>query len=500
MSSAAGYDEQAFVALQERLVPMWPGMTIRTHEATSRAIFVVSSISFDVPTHMTPVLPAYEERYLFMVLALARSRNAQVIYVTSSPMLPRLVDYYLDMTAGIDASELRKRLRVVSVGDPSPRPLTAKILDRPLLVERLRGMAEGYDHALLIPFMTTPLEVQLALRLDVPIYGPSPSLAHLGTKTGSRAAFAAAGVPMPRGVSGVRDRADIMSAIHELYVEEATGRFVVKTDAGAGGLGNAFVDVKSGSAPDIARAVDALTPSDPDITREQFLVDLAVGSGVVEEWVTGEEVVSPSVQLRASPFGDVEVLSTHDQLLGGRGGLTFLGCRFPAAAPFIEPLTRHGRAIGQELARHGVIGRFAIDFVMVRRGDTWHPFAIEINLRNGGTTHPLLTLLALTDGEYDEDSGQLITATGPKRYVATDHVERPEYRHLTPDDVLDLVTDSKLGWNDQTQTGVALHMVSAVASGGRLGATAIANEHEQAQSLYDRVGRCLDVATGAASP
>ena len=494
------YDEQAFAVLQQRLVPMWPGMTIRTHESTSRAIFVVSSISIDVPPHIAPVLPAYEERYLFMVLALARSRNAQVIYVTSSPMLPRLVDYYLGMTAGIDVDELRKRLRVVAVGDPSPRPLTAKILDRPLLVERLRRMAEGYDHALLIPFMTTPLEVELALRMDVPIYGPSPWLAHLGTKTGSRAAFAAAGVPMPRGISGVRDRADIIAAIEELYAEQPAARFAVKTDAGAGGLGNAFVDVQSGSAADVGRAVEALTPSDPDITRDQFLADLAGGGGVVEEWVTGEEVSSPSVQLRASPFGDVEVLSTHEQLLGGRGGLTFLGCRFPAAAPFIEPLTKHGRAIGQELARHGVIGRFAIDFVMARRGNTWHPFAIEINLRNGGTTHPMLTLLALTDGEYDEDSGQVITATGVKHYVATDHVERPEYRHLTPDDVLDLVTTSNLGWNNDTQTGVALHMVSAVATAGRLGATAIANSREQAQGLYDRVGRCLDAAAGVASP
>ncbi len=85
-TSTSSYDEQAFADLQQRLVPMWPGMTIRTHESTSRAIFVVSSMSIDLPPHIAPVLPAYEERYLFMVLGLARSPLTRVIYITSQPV------------------------------------------------------------------------------------------------------------------------------------------------------------------------------------------------------------------------------------------------------------------------------------------------------------------------------------------------------------------------------------------------------------------------------
>ena len=47
-------------------------------------------------------------------------------------------------------------------------------------------------------------------------------------------------------------------------------------------------------------------------------------------------------------------------------------------------------------------GRFAIDFVVVRDDDgAWTPYAIELNLRKGGTTHPFLTLQFLTDGRYD---------------------------------------------------------------------------------------------------
>ena len=42
--------------------------------------------------------------------------------------------------------------------------------------------------------------------------------------------------------------------------------------------------------------------------------------GVVEERIMGEEFRSPSVQLRVTPLGKVELLSTHDQLLGGPTG------------------------------------------------------------------------------------------------------------------------------------------------------------------------------------
>ena len=53
---------------------------------------------------------------------------------------------------------------------------------------------------------------------------------------------------------------------------------------------------------------------------------------------------------------------------------------------------REARKVGQRLMREGVLGRFAIDFVAVRDDQNrWHVYAIEINLRKGGTTHPFLT-------------------------------------------------------------------------------------------------------------
>jgi hypothetical protein len=58
-----------------------------------------------------------------------------------------------------------------------------------------------------------------------------------------------------------------------------------------------------------------------------------------------------------------------------------------------------------KLAEKGVIGRFSIDFISVKEADAWKHYGIEINLRKGGTTHPLLMLQFLTDGEYNADTG-----------------------------------------------------------------------------------------------
>src|SRR6185436_20748587 len=103
-------------------------------------------------------------------------------------------------------------------------------------------------------------------------------------------------------------------------------------------------------------------------------------------------------------------------------------------------ITREAAKIGERLAKEGVIGRFALDFVVVRAKDgTWRTYAIEINLRKGGTTHPFLTLQFLTDGRYDPERAQFTAPSGrTKHFVASDHVDSPLYRAFTPDDVFDV--------------------------------------------------------------
>ena len=80
---------------------------------------------------------------------------------------------------------------------------------------------------------------------------------------------------------------------------------------------------------------------------------LREGGGIVEERVGGVEVRSPSVQLRVTPLGEVELLSTHDQLLGGPSGQSYLGCRFPADFAYARAITAEAAKIGAQLAARG---------------------------------------------------------------------------------------------------------------------------------------------------
>jgi hypothetical protein len=146
-----------------------------------------------------------------------------------------------------------------------------------------------------------------------------------------------------------------------------------------------------------------------------------------------------------------------------------------------------------------VIGRAAVDFVSVRDdGAGWRNYAVEINLRAGGTTHPLLALTALTDGRYDALAAEYRTRNGAiKHYVAADNLGSPAYRSLTPDDLLDIVEERGLGWDPGREAGIVLHMVSALAAAGRVGLTAIGDDAADANARYEELKAALDEAAGA---
>ena len=198
-------DDATFRDLQERLREVWPTITMRTLAGINRTVVVVASTSFDfeIPHYLAPVLPAYEERFLFLVLGLLRQPGSIFIYVTSLPILPRVVDYYFQLVPELNTPDVRQRLFLVSLHDSSPRPLTEKILARPRVIERIARLIPEPRRAFIYPFNTSPLEGELGRRLDVPVYGPNPSLAHFGTKSGCRRLFAEEGVPHPFGVEGI---------------------------------------------------------------------------------------------------------------------------------------------------------------------------------------------------------------------------------------------------------------------------------------------------------
>jgi PGM1 C-terminal domain/ATP-grasp domain len=492
-------DPQAeFDQLQQKLVPLWK--SIERFNQDPQTIVVVPSMSIDA-IDSGAVIQAYEERFLFLLLLLRQPR-ARLIYVTSQPILPSIIDYYLDLLPGVIPSHARPRLFLPSPMDGSVRPLSEKLLERPRLIERIRSLIMDPDRAHLVPFNTTNREKELALRLGIPMYGADPKFFPLGTKSGCRKIFIEENVPHPLGRENISSKDELFSAIVDMRVAKpCIEQVMVKLNEGVSGEGNAVIDLRGLPSLLVKATLEerlrAMKFELQGVTYDSYMEKLHERKGVVEERIMGEEFRSPSVQLRVTPLGKVELLSTHDQLLGGPTGQSYLGCVFPADTAYASLITQEAAKVGKRLAKEGVIGRFALDFVVVRaKNGTWEPYAIEINLRKGGTTHPFLTLQFLTDGTYNPETGIFTAPNGQQKFfVASDHVESPHYRTLTPDDLFDIVVRHNLHFGQTRQTGVVFHMMSALGELGRMGLTAVGNSHEDAKALYERAIAVLDQET-----
>jgi hypothetical protein len=432
----------------------------------------------------------YEERMLCLLMLLRMPRT-QVIYVTSTPIAEAIVDYYLHLLPGVPGRHARQRLTMLSCDDASSAPLTRKLLAQPRVLDRIRQAIADPASAHMTCFAVTELERKLALALGLPIYGCDPSLAHWGSKSGSRKIFREAGIEMPLGFEDLTSADDVAAALTELKVQTPDlAKAVVKINEGFSGEGNAvfaFNDAPAGSAllPWVRARLPQLAFEARGMTWDLYQDKLCGMGGIVEEFVAGQLKQSPSVQVRIDPTGRLEAVSTHDQVLGGQNGQIFLGCRFPAEDDYRLEIQARGMKAAKVLADKGALGRFGIDFISVRQGDAWRHLAIEINLRKGGTTHPFLMLQFLTDGHYDVATGRFLTPSGrPRFYYASDNLESERYRGLTPDDLIDISVMNGLHFHAATGEGVAFHLIGALSEFGKLGVVCIGETQARADALY----------------
>ena len=466
--------------------------------AVPRTVVIIPSITFDreVMTRITGV-HHYEERLLCLLLLL-RFPRTRVIYVTSTPIADPIIDYYLHLLPGIPAQHARKRLLLLSCHDRSDMPLTAKILARPRLIQQIKEAIPDPELAHITFFTVTPLEKKLALKLDLPVYGADPELAFWGSKSGSRKIFKEAGIDLPAGFEDLESAGDIAEALASLKKQKPElKRAVVKLNEGFSGEGNALFDFRgapeSGLKPWIAERLPDLAFEAHGMTLNAYLEKIKAMGGIVEEFLEGKTKRSPSAQFRVDPAGNLEIISTHDQVLGGSNSQVFLGCRFPADAEYRLDIQDLGFRAAKILASKGVLGRFGIDFISVLEDSGWRHYAIEINLRKGGTTHPFLMLQFLTEGSYDPKTGLFFTAAGkPCSYYSSDNLHEEHYRGLTPSDLIEIAATKGLHFNAATQEGVVFHLIGALSEFGKLGVLAIGDTDEKAYASYMRSVQILD--------
>ncbi len=485
---------QRFEELKPRLDAVWD-VLLRSGNEPGTSV-VVPSLTLDQDElRKLEGAAFYEERLLFLLIRL-RNPRAHVVYVTSQPVHPLILDYYLHLLAGVPASHARARLTMLCTYDSSPRPLTQKILERPRLIERIRQAIPDPASSYLTVFNSTPLERRLAVLLGVPLNGLDPQLHHYGTKSGSRKVFREAGVELPAGFEDLTGEADVEDALIELRRQQpGLRKAVIKLNDSFSGEGNAIFRYpeQPDDKPLLRKALRDLEFSVPWETHQNYFQKFTRMGGIVEAFIDAPFKTSPSAQLRTSPRGEVLPISTHDQILGGSSGQVYQGCSFPAHDDYRMAIQERSIRIGEVLTRHGVVSRFGVDFLAYRDTpeEPWRITALEINLRVVGTTHPFLALQFLTGGQLDPDTGMFMSLSGrAKYYMATDNLRASTYRGVCPEDLIDIVTDNGLHYSHRTESGVLFHLIGALSEYGKLGLTVIASSPEEVQDVY---GRTLEV-------
>lgn len=441
----------------------------------------------------------YEERMLCMLLLL-RMPATKIVYVTSIPINDAIVDYYLHLLPGITGYHARQRLVLLSCYDASAKSLTEKILERPRLIEKIKQQIPDVHTAHLSCFNVTEYERTLAVRLGIPLYGADPDLLYFGTKSGGRKLFRSCGIQVPDGYEDLKDRKDVIRALERLKKNDPSlCKAVIKMNDGFGGEGNAVFDYAGIEADDmlfekIGKALPLqLEIIASNVDEKLYFEKFETMGGVAEAFIEGDVKASPSVQCRINPLKQTEIISTHDQLLGGSDKQIFLGAFFPASPEYNVEIARLARNASEELALQGVLGRFSIDFISVKENNKWKHYGVEINLRKGGTTHPYLMLRFLTDGVYNAYTGEYLTANRNRRfYFASDNVSSEKYKGLTPQDLIDIAMYHSLMYDGTTQEGVMFHLMGALSQYGKLGLVCIGRSPEKAWHYYQKVIDVLD--------
>ena len=296
-----------FDDLQARLPVVWDAMRLN-HEDES--VVVVPSITLDRAVAASGSLTqAYEERFLFLLMLLRQPR-LRMVYVTSLPVAPEIIEYYLSLLPGVIPSHARARLSMVAVHDSSQRSLTRNCWSDRCCWRRIAAMIPNRERSHLVPYNTTELERDLALSLGIPMFGADPRLEELGSKSGCRRLFGEVGVPYPLGAENLHSLDDVVDVLVDMRSKRpAMISAIVKLDEGVSGQGNALVDLSGLPPPgssnerhDLRQRVEEMQLEAPDTPLDVYLAKFAEG-GIVEERVVGTEVQSPSVQLRTLPGG-----------------------------------------------------------------------------------------------------------------------------------------------------------------------------------------------------
>jgi hypothetical protein len=387
---------------------------------------------------------------------------------------------------------------------------------------------------------------EISNKLGVKLLEASGDCLHFGTKQGSREIFAACGISHPAGTPSSED-VDLLTygdasvhggkvywAYNHRYIRSSKNlaigiarkvlrgirprKWIVKLNQGFSGKGNASIDLQhiqnrfAGAKVDnnvtlqMAEQIEEELASnlkfeDPKMTwldsPEQvgFRTQIERLGVIAEVFIDGEVPTSPSIQAVVEG-NDVCIISTHEQVLAGQ---VYQGCINPCNSAYRAAMMDAGLKVGKFLAAHGVCGHFSVDFLACQKPNSrsWQVYAVEVNLRQGGTTHPQATMAVLCGGSICSD-GLFRTSDDEVRcYVATDCHYSEKLKGCSGKSLIEALDSTqnlaatKIRWNKAQRIGVVFHLFKFMPT-GRIGFTAIGRSVEESQQLFDDAINFLD--------
>ena len=99
----------------------------------------------------------------------------------------------------------------------------------------------------------------------------------------------------------------------------------------------------------------------------------------------------------------------------------------------------------------------------------------------------------LTGGAYDPVSGLFRTPAGqPRFYYASDNLEAPHYKGLTPADLVDVAVLNGLHYDGTVHEGVVFHLIGALSEFGKLGVVCVGARPNGPRPCIEQTVEILD--------
>lgn len=462
------------------------------------------SLTFE-PEHIKDILGIshYEMRCLWEVLNASKD-HVKVVFICSRPIQESILE---DMLSNLpNPQNARERVEVISV-DPlnkfKGQTLVDKAMNNQKILNTLKRQFKN-ELAVLRCFVTTEKEKHFAEELGIPFWGMDPELSFYHSKSGNHALFEQADIPRADHEREIKSLRSLKTAIKKLWSRwPYAKRFMFKFDHGVSGNGlalmdldvnyNQFFDLSIGEKNKyLDRLIQSLEFKGKKLSKKEFTSHLSQGA-VLERFFEGENKTSPSGQAVIHPSGEIELLSTHEQILAPCG-VTYLGCKFPANSSYRKEVENYTYEVAQTLSFNGVIGPVSVDYLVVEEnGKTPSIYAIEINIRQGGTTHPFQTASRILSASYNQETGSLEDANGHHRvYSSYDNLVLNGKHGRDIQALRDLLKDHGLIFNKKSKSGFVFHMVSALEEFGKCGYTLVARDQRQRATLEGKLFKLLE--------